>query len=236
MKPSPRAAPGRIPVKGTPEVIFFDAAGTLIRLARPVGWHYAETAREHGLPVEEHRLEDAFRAVWKSLPRRPPQPAPREDDDRPWWRRVALETLRRAASPPATFDDAAWFESLYDRFARPGVWLLHEDVLPCLNHLAGRARLAVLSNFDGRLRPILSDLGVSGRFEHLFISSEIGAEKPSIAIFQRALETMKAEPSDCLHVGDDEENDEAGARAAGLSTLLVRRPGTTLHQVAQLCV
>ena len=52
---------GALKVKGEAEVIFFDAAGTLIRLARPVGWHYAEVARRHGLNADQQRMESAFR-------------------------------------------------------------------------------------------------------------------------------------------------------------------------------
>jgi putative hydrolase of the HAD superfamily len=161
---------------------------------------------------------------------------PREADDRPWWHKVALETLRRGASPPPAFDDAAWFEDLYARFSQPGVWLLHDDVIPSLDRLGRHARLAVISNFDGRLRTILTGLGVASRFEQLFISSEMGAEKPSEAIFQKAMQIMQAAPSDCLHVGDDPEKDGAGARAAGLSAILIDRPETTLEHVAPLYV
>ena len=58
-------------VKGEADVIFFDAAGTLIYLARPVGWHYALIARKHGLEVDEARMEAAFREVWRERPRAP---------------------------------------------------------------------------------------------------------------------------------------------------------------------
>lgn len=223
-------------VKGQPGVIFFDAAGTLIRLVRPVGWYYAETAGDHGLNVEPEAMESAFRAVWRASPHRPPSAGARKDDDRPWWRAIALETLHRATSPPPEFDGGAWFEDLYERFARPGVWTLYEDVAPSLTALATRSRLAVISNFDGRLRTILDDLGVSGFFEHQFISSEVGVEKPSGEIFHHAATTMKVPPADCLHVGDDALRDVAGARAAGLAAFLVDRPSRTLERLRKLYV
>ena len=83
---------------------------------------------------------------------------------------------------------------LYTHFAQPGVWVLYEDARRCLDRLQGRFRLAVISNFDGRLRRVLDDLGVSARFESLFISSELGCEKPDRAIFRQALEVMDAKP------------------------------------------
>ena len=51
-------------------------------------------------------------------------------------------------------------------------------------------RLAVISNFDKRLRRVLEDLGIAGRFERIFISSEIGCEKPDPEIFRRVLDVM----------------------------------------------
>ena len=80
--------------------------------------------------------------------------------------------------------------------------------------LAGSTSSAVISNFDGRLRRVLDDLGVSARFEGLFISSELGCESP-IAQFFDTLEFMNAEPARCIHAGDDPERDWAGAVAAG---------------------
>jgi putative hydrolase of the HAD superfamily len=227
---------GEKEVKGQPGVIFFDAAGTLIRLTQPVGRFYAQTAQDHGLGADESRLEIAFRSVWRETPHRAPSPVAREGDDRPWWQKVAFETLQRAEAPPEDFDAEAWFSDLYERFSRPGVWALYEDVLPCLDAVRTHARLAVISNFDGRLRTILDNLGVSGYFEHLFISSEVGAEKPSGEIFRHAIKTMGERPNACLHVGDDEERDGHGASSAGLSTYLVDRPARTLSALGELYV
>lgn len=218
-------------VKGEAEVIFFDAAGTLIRLERPVGWHYAEVARKHGLKADEERMESAFREVWRARPFRSPSPGARKEDDRPWWRELALEVLRTAVPSPGKIDEDAWFEELYVHFAKPGVWVLYDDAMRCLDRLAGRFRLAVISNFDRRLRLVLGELGVAAKFEQIFISSEIGCEKPHPGIFQQALDVMGVEPGRCLHVGDDPERDWAGAAAAGIAVFQVRRPGVTLDHL-----
>jgi putative hydrolase of the HAD superfamily len=215
-------------VKGEADVIFFDAAGTLIYLARPVGWHYALIARKHGLQVDEARMESAFREVWRARPARPPSTGPRVDDDRPWWRALALDVLRTASPSAAKIDGEAWFAELYAHFAQPGIWLLYEDARRCLHRLQGRHRLAVISNFDGRLRRVLDDLGASANFEKVFISSELGCEKPHRAIFRQALELMNVGPERCIHAGDDPERDWAGAAAAGLGVFRVRRPSVTL--------
>jgi putative hydrolase of the HAD superfamily len=222
---------GALKVKGEAEAIFFDAAGTLIRLERPVGWHYAEVARRHGLNADEQRMESAFREVWKARPFRPASPGPREEDDRPWWRALALDVLRTGAVSAAKIDEEAWFEELYAHFGKPGVWVLYDDSRRCLGRLASRFRLAVVSNFDRRLRLILEDLGVASKFEHIFISSEVGCEKPHPGIFRQALDVMDVEAGRCLHVGDDPERDWAGAAAAGIEVFGVRRPEVTLDDL-----
>ncbi|HEY6676478.1 MAG TPA: HAD-IA family hydrolase, partial [Terrimicrobium sp.] len=79
-----------------------------------------------------------------------------------------------------------------------------------------------------RLRRVLDNLGVLAKFESLFISSELGCEKPARAIFRKALESMNTEPGKCIHAGDDPERDWAGAVAVGLRVFRVKRPSVTL--------
>jgi HAD superfamily hydrolase (TIGR01549 family) len=75
---------------------------------------------------------------------------------------------------------------------------------------------------------VLEDLGLSERFEKIFISSEVGCEKPDPEIFRRAVEVMDVAPRRCLHVGDDPDNDWEGATAAGMAVFRVKRPEVTL--------
>ena len=63
-------------------------------------------------------------------------------------------------------------------------------MLEVLEQLRPRFQLAVISNFDGRLRFILQHLGISNYFGYISISSELGADKPDPEIFRRALKLM----------------------------------------------
>ncbi|HEY5812212.1 MAG TPA: hypothetical protein VIT23_06140, partial [Terrimicrobiaceae bacterium] len=82
-------------VKGEAQVIFFDAAGTLIRLERPAGWHYAKIAQKHGLQGDPKSFEAAFREIWGTRSLRAASDKAREADDRPWWRALALDVLHK---------------------------------------------------------------------------------------------------------------------------------------------
>ena len=212
------------------KVIFFDAVGTLIHLPRGVGFHYAEVARRLGWNVEADSLGAAFRAVWKGMPRRASERKPRADDDRGWWRELVLRVLRRHELPPG-FDQERYFDAVYREFTQPGVWSLFPEAIEALDELAAHHRLAILSNFDTRLRTVLAQLGILARFTGIVISSEVGADKPDPWIFQHALNQAGVSADEALLVGDDPECDVAGARRAGWHAFHLDRPRTTLRDL-----
>lgn len=111
---------------------------------------------------------------------------------------------------------------LDQRFA--DAWHVFEDVVPTLEALSARGlRLGVISNWDERLRPLLERLRLAKHFEVIVVSREAGCSKPSGAIFKRAARKLELPTEAILHVGDDRSMDVRGARAAGLSALLLKR-------------
>lgn len=211
--------------------IFFDAAGTLLHLPKSVGHHYAYVGERIGLSLDPVALDEAFRVCWKETPPRPAINGPREDDDKGWWRELVDRVLDRVAPRLADLDRDAFFEAVYGHFAEAGVWDLYPEATGVLEELHTRFELAVVSNFDGRLRVILEHLGVSKFFSHVFLSSELGADKPDPEIYRRALAVSGARPNETLHVGDDPERDWEGASAAGLATFRLERPRNSLRDL-----
>ena len=216
------------------EVVFFDAVGTLIHLPKGVGYHYRQVAERHGIHLDQAVLCSAFRAVWNQMPVRATTKMQRTDDDRGWWRELVSRVLAYCDKSPGDKIFDLYFDELYRHFEMPGTWELFPEVLETLSVLAKNHRLAVISNFDGRLRVILDQLGVSGRFEKLIISSEVGADKPDPHIFQKALDSMEVRPANALHAGDDPENDWLAAEAAGMKTFRLERPQNSLRNLANL--
>jgi putative hydrolase of the HAD superfamily len=211
--------------------IFFDAVGTLFHLDRTVGDHYAVVAGEVGLTLDPDHLDDAFYSAWKKMPRRAAIVGPRENDDKGWWRELVDLVLVQVAPSLSEFDRDNFFEVAYEHFAESGVWELYPEVPSVLEQLQPHFQLAVISNFDGRLRLILQHLGVSKFFTHIFISSEIGADKPDPEIFRRALKLIDLKPDEVLHVGDDPKRDWEAASAAGLSIFRLDRPNNPLRDL-----
>jgi putative hydrolase of the HAD superfamily len=214
--------------------ILFDAAGTLFYLTRTVGDHYAYVGREVGLDLDAQQLESAFHVAWKQMPRRPAIDGPRENDDKGWWRELVARVFDQVAPSLSELDRDNFFEIAYEHFAEAGVWELYPEVLDVLEQLRERFQLAVISNFDGRLRLILRNLGISKYFAPVFISSELGADKPDPEIFRRALKVMHLDPNEVLHVGDDAERDWKAAKEAGLLVFQLDRPKNSLRDLLKL--
>ena len=213
------------------KAIFFDAAGTLIRLTKSVGTNYALVAARQGLALDPAQLDRAFAAVWREMPLRPATGEPREDDDKGWWRDLVERLLDRVAPRIDPLDRDTFFEAAYGHFAETGVWELYPEVREVIEILAPDFELAVVSNFDGRLRVILEHLAISKYFRHVFISSELGADKPDPLIFRRALEISGFASGEVLHAGDDPKRDWAGASAAGLEVFRLERPRNSLSDL-----
>jgi putative hydrolase of the HAD superfamily len=205
------------------KAISFDAVGTLFYLTKTVGDHYAYVGRKVGLDLDAQNLERAFHSAWKQMPQRAPIDRPRENDDKDWWRELVNRVLEHVAPSLSEFDRDNFFEIAYEHFAEAGVWELYPEVRGVLEELKPRFQLAVISNFDGRLRLILQHLAMSKFFANVFISSEIGADKPDAEIYRRAARLMNLRPNEILHVGDDPERDWNGAGAAGLSVFQLNR-------------
>lgn len=215
------------------KAVFFDAAGTLIYLPRPVGEHYAEVAERFGATLEPEKLDRAFKQAWAGAPARPSSTGGREDDDKGWWRDLVYGVLARtfSARQVQNFDQAAYFEAVYDHFALPGVWRAFDDVRPALAALRSKGlAIGLISNFDRRLYAILDSLDLRGFFDAVVISSEIGADKPDPFIFQAALKRLNVRASEAMHVGDDLKKD-GGAGTVGLRVFQLDRPTRSLDRL-----
>ena len=210
------------------KAVFFDAVGTLFRLTKTVGDHYDYVGGEVGLDLDAQNLERAFHTAWKQMPQRAAIDGPRENDDKGWWRELVDRVLEQVAPSLSELDRDNFFEIAYEHFAEAGVWELYPEVPGVLEELQPQFQLAVISNFDGRLRLILQHLAISKFFSQVFISSELGADKPDPEIYRRAARLMNLKPNEILHVGDDPQRDWEAASLAGLSVFQLNRPQNSL--------
>ena len=229
---SPRARPRntRRSSGPVPRAVLLDASGTLIEVARPLGETYSLLARDFGGDLDPDTLTAGFRTEFADAP---PMAFPGRHGadldraERGWWRAV-VERVTGAAGGVPEFD--AYFDRLYAHYASAQAWRVYPEVPAVLASLRERGVvLAVVSNFDSRLTPLLDGLGLAAFFDAVVSSGEAGAAKPDGAIFTHALAVLGVEASEALHVGDNPEADYDGARAAGLEALLVDRGAAVNH-------
>jgi putative hydrolase of the HAD superfamily len=215
--------------------VTLDAAGTLFAPREPVGTTYARLAREAGIAVDAAEVERRFRrALGAAPPLAFPDAAGEEvmGRERAWWRDVVRASLGAGADHPA-FEGC--FEALYRHYADGRAWAVFPDVVPALWALRGRGlRLAVVSNFDGRLPGLLAELELSSLFDAVVWSTAAGAAKPAAAIFRHAAQALAVPIAATCHVGDDLDADVRGARAAGAEAIALHRSRAIADGIATL--
>ncbi len=102
----------------------------------------------------------------------------------------------------------------------------YPDAAPALQRLRDRGqRLVAVSNWDCSLSSVLERCGLGEMLDGAVSSAVAGARKPDPAIFAPALQLAGCGPEEALHVGDTPGEDVAGARAAGIRSLLIDRAG-----------
>lgn len=157
--------------------------------------------------------------------------------------RAAELRARRALDEPAHFsasnDSDRWFVyfglilreagvdaplgPLREYHDRHNLWTeLRDDVVPALERLAAAGvRMAVVSNSDGTVERKLAEAGIRRFFDAVIDSRLVGVEKPDPRIFEIALERTGAQRETTAHVGDLYHVDVVGARAAGITPILL---------------
>ncbi|MBY0359575.1 MAG: HAD-IA family hydrolase [Candidatus Obscuribacterales bacterium] len=87
-------------------------------------------------------------------------------------------------------------------------------------------RLGLLSNvWPFPVRKLLDTHGMTGVFEHLILSCEVGHAKPKREIFYASAERFEVHPNECLMVGDNPDLDIRGALNAGMAAVHIDRYG-----------
>jgi putative hydrolase of the HAD superfamily len=110
------------------------------------------------------------------------------------------------------------------RWTKSAHFELYDDTLPVLASLAACGlKIGLLSNSARDLGEFVAHHGVAAD-AHLTSASH-GKTKPHRTIFHAILEQLEVPPGEALMVGDTLDEDVEGARAVGMSAVLLDREG-----------
>jgi putative hydrolase of the HAD superfamily len=209
-----------------PELISFDAAGTLIDVEWHPGKFAVERALEVGIPLDRQVAEETYSRLlytrWREYGNINRTRNHAACDA--FWRDLSADWLHALQVPPDSLEpllDAAERE-LYGPEQR--VFRLYPDALPTLEKLKEDGwRMVILSNWDYSLHRIARNLGLEPFFEHIFASLEEGPEKPHPDLFRTVEQRTGVASASILHIGDHPVDDVEGARGAGWRSVFLDR-------------
>ncbi len=198
------------------DTIFLDAGGVLVW---PNWTRISQALHAHRVTVPPDRLAAADPLARLSLDRSEVMTA--STDQRRGW--TYFDLVLTHAGVPLSDDTAAALNDLQDYHRQMNLWETVPDfVRPALQRLRTAGyRLVVVSNANGTLHRAFSRLGLAPLVDVILDSDVEGIEKPDPRFFQLALTRSGARAERTVHVGDLYHVDVTGARAAGLSAILV---------------
>jgi putative hydrolase of the HAD superfamily len=204
---------------GSPRAVLLDALGTLISFEPPAP-RLRQALRERlGADVSPAAAEAAIRAEIAYY--RAHFDEGRDAASVADLRRRAADAMRPALPGLAASTDALT-AALLDALR----FYAYPDAAPALRALrAAGIRTVVVSNWDASLHERLQETGLAPLVDGALASAEVGAAKPARAIFDAALALAGVRADAAWHVGDTPAADVEGARAAGLTPVLIVRDG-----------
>jgi len=220
--------------------VFFDLAGTLIKVRGGIGAQYSAIARDYGVEADSEAIDAAFpRAFASADSRRSTGPQIHADSrrfhgvsaevaslEKGFWKEVVRLVFAEAGGL-GQFRDGQfdrYFDRLFDYFATSAGWTIYPDVVPVLGDLKRRGFiLGLITNFDHRVFTLVDALELACFIDSITIPALAGAAKPERAIFGYALARHGLQASEAVQVGDSIRDDVEGACAAGLRGVLLDR-------------
>lgn len=201
--------------------MLFDAVGTVIRLREPVGETYARFAGEAGVALDPAAVQAAFVDQFR---RQPPMLFPGlpaaavAARERGWWFDLVRAVFAQAGAGAADLETC--FARLFDHYAGAAAWQCAPGAAALLGALRERGlATGMVSNFDHRLHRVLDALGLRARLDVVVLPADAGAAKPDARIFAFALARLGVRAEETVYVGDDPDDDLAGAWRAGLRAI-----------------
>ncbi len=197
--------------------VLFDVDFTIARPGPELGPEgYRRLGERFGLELDPSRYGEARERAVEGIKRHPEL----EHDEEIW----ILFTQRIIEGMGGVGDTYACAAEMTHAWEHAHHFDLFDDVPPTLETLRARGlKLGLLSNTARDLDLFVEHHGLV--VDAVLTSRAHGKTKPHEAIFLRMLELLDVDAGDAAMVGDTIEDDIEGARAVGMTAVLVDREG-----------
>jgi HAD superfamily hydrolase (TIGR01509 family) len=207
--------------KPTPRAILFDAGFTLMFHD---GARLAAYAAKGGVNADALALEQAERALRGEFRETEGVVMRTHGDGGFSWHQHLYRRLLALAGTPGEADslDHAAGVMLREHRASNAWRRIGTGVREALERLRGAGfALAVVSNSEGTIEQMLTEIGLRELFATVLDSSVVGFTKPDPRIFALALERLGVDAREALMIGDSPSADVDGAHAVGIRAALI---------------
>ncbi|WP_297481735.1 HAD family hydrolase [uncultured Photobacterium sp.] len=137
------------------------------------------------------------------------------------FRQTLVQTLFAQQQLSLSFEQAKAIQAVFDDGRMAGFDFFPE-VKAMLATLRQHYKLVVITNGPVFSQyPKLAATAMDQHVDHIIVGGEEPEEKPALSIFKKALNLVKCEPNEVLHMGDSLAADIAGANRAGITSVWV---------------
>lgn len=212
--------------------IYTDVGDTLLFLKSSAGETYFNILQKYGVAGKDMNAGD-FKKVFKESWNEMSSDLPPDGKDRfishprgtrGWWE--DLIDIFSVKLSGKKIQNPKIYEEIFNALDDPDVWILE----PTLNELLTFAKenhigIGIISNWDLRLRELLTSIGIIHYFDPVIVSSEFGYEKPSALIFEKAMQITGLPPESHIYVGDKIHFDYTPTKALGWQSYILDPAG-----------
>lgn len=225
------------------KLITFDCTNTLLYFKKPPSEMYLNTAIEMGYKKENFdpsvNILESFKKNFKSLKREHPNFGTNSIGYEKWWTRMVTQVLSEVSrNKIAQADLEKVAKELIRKYETEECWGKFNKTDELIDAMRKANKiLGVISNFDPRLHNLLTNMELLD-FHFELTSFEAKVEKPNPEIFDLAMKKASTilyppefqdlnviKPNECLHIGNEKENDSEAAKKAGWSSVLIAENG-----------
>ncbi|XP_025194901.1 rhythmically expressed gene 2 protein-like [Melanaphis sacchari] len=223
------------------KLITFDITGTLLKYRSSPAVEYSNVLNKYGLEVKLSTLEHLINKNWTFMTKAHPNfglyTGLKWEN---YWRTYAenvfskafqIENISYHVPLIVLIDDLMMTYSTGETFE------VQNGAIELLEYLKNeQIPLGVLTNYDPRIKSMITNLGLSHYFKFILSSYEVRSEKPDIKIFRKAESYIEKGLNRklFLHIGDSYLLDFKGAKNAGWSACLVHTDKNIIEQYPSL--